>query len=212
MKQILIVDREFGAGGSTIAQKCAEQLGWTLLDQSLTQEIARLANVSPETCEHCEERVDPWLVRLVNIIWKGSFERNLPPPDLAVLDTDRLVSLVREVIEKAVAAGPCVIVGRGAPYFLRNRTDTFSVFLYASRELRLRRALDRTGNREQAIELVDTMDEERRRFVRHYFDEDWPNRHLFQAMLNTAVGDDLAVEVILHLMRAADRVEEKPKA
>jgi len=212
MKQILIIDREFGAGGSTIAQKAAEQLGWPLLDQNLTQEIAALANVSPETCRRCEERVDPWLVRLVNIIWKGSFERNLPPPDMAVLDTDRLVSLVQQVVEKAVAAGPCVIVGRGAPYFLRERTDTFSIFLYASRELRFRRVLQRTGNREEAIDLVDTMDEERRRFVRHYFDQEWPDRHLFHAMLDTAIGDDATVEVILHLMRVADKAAVAPKA
>lgn len=205
MKQILIIDREFGAGGSTIAQKAAQQLGWPLLDQKLTQEIARLVNAPPEACRRREERVDPWLQRLVTIIWRGSFERNLPSPDMAVLDTDRLVALVKQVVEQAVAAGPCVIVGRGAPYFLRGRADTFCVFLYASRELRFRRVLKRVGNADEAAELVDSIDEERRKFVKHYFGHEWPDRHLFHAMLNTAIGDDAAVEVILHLLRAADQ-------
>lgn len=208
MKRILIIDREFGAGGSTIAAKAAARLGWNLLDQKLTHEIARLANIPPEDCRRREERADPWLQRLVNIIWRGSFERNLPPPDMTVLNTDRLVALVQQVVEQAIATGPCVVVGRGAPYFLRDRADTFCVFLYASRERRYRRVLARTGNEAQAIELVDTMDEERRRFVKHQFGHEWPNRHLFHAMLNTAIGDDGTVEAILHLLNAANKTEE----
>lgn len=212
MKKILVIDREFGAGGSTIAEKVAARLGWNLLDQKLTQEIARLANIPPEDCQRREERMDPWLQRLVNIIWRGSFERNLPPPDMAVLNTDRLVSLVRQVVEQAIAAGPCVIVGRGAPYFLRHRTDTFCVFLYASREHRFRRVLARTGNEARAIELVDTMDEERRKFVKHHFGREWPDRHLFHVMLNTAIGDDATVEVILRLLSSANQNEEESES
>ncbi|MGO8925776.1 MAG: AAA family ATPase [Limisphaerales bacterium] len=203
MNKVLLIDREFGSGASTIADKVAHRLGWELLDHALTQEIARRAKVPPETCERCDERVDPWQQRLTNIIWRGSFERNLPPLDLPVVNTDWLVSQVQQIIGQAVAAGPCVIVGRGAPYFLHDRTDTFCVFLYASRELRFRRVLERAGNAQRAIELVDTMDEERRKFVKHYFGHEWPDRHLFHAMLNTAIGDDATVEAILYLMHAA---------
>ena len=208
MKKILVIDREFGSGGSTIAEKTAARLGWNLLDQKLTQEIARLANIRPEDCRRREERADPWLQRLVNIIWRGTFERNLPPPDMAVLNTERLVALVRQVVEQAIAAGPCVIVGRGAPYFLRDRADTFCVFLYASRERRFHRVLSRTSDEARAIELVDTMDEERRNFVKHQFGRDWPDRHLFHVMLNTALGDEATVEAILHLLNAANQNEE----
>lgn len=211
MKKILAIDREFGAGGSTIAEKLAARLGWKLLDQDLTREIARLANVPPEVCERREERVDPWLHRLTNLIWRGSFERNLPPPDMAVLDTNRLVALVQQVVERAIAAGPCVIVGRGAPYFLRERTDTFCVFLYASRELRFRRVLKRIGDEREAVTLVDTMDEERRKFIKHQFGHEWPNRQFFHVMLNTALGDDLTVETILNLLDAVNRSEAAGK-
>ena len=45
MKRILVIEREYGAGGSDIAERTAKRLGWKLLDQELTAEIARLAKV-----------------------------------------------------------------------------------------------------------------------------------------------------------------------
>jgi Cytidylate kinase-like family len=182
-----------------------------LFDDTLTREIARQAKIPVDVCRRREERTDPWLQRLVNLIWKGTFDRNLPSPDLAILNSDRLVSIVQQTIEQAAEKKPCVIVGRGAPYFLRNRTDTFSVFLYASREIKYRRILKRVGNENEAVHLVDSMDEDRRKFVKHYFGHEWPNRPLFHAMLNTGVGDDITMETILNLLNAVNRSEEAGK-
>ena len=36
MKQILLIDREFGAGGSSIGEKLAARLNWKLFDEALT--------------------------------------------------------------------------------------------------------------------------------------------------------------------------------
>jgi cytidylate kinase len=211
MQQILLIDREFGAGGSTVAETLARRLDWKLFDEALSEEIARQARIPVEVCKKREERTDRLLQKLVNLVWRGSFHPNLPSPDLAILDTDRLVSIIQKVIEQAAEKKPCVIVGRGAPYFLRNRADTFCVFLYASRELRFRRVLKRVGDQKEAVHLVDTMDDERRKFVKRYFGQEWPNRHLFHAMINTGVGDDVTVETILNLMNAVNRDEEARK-
>ena len=211
MKQILLIDREFGAGGSAISEKLAARLNWRLFDDTLTQEIARQARIPVDVCRRREEHTDPWLQRLVNLIWKGTFDRNLPSPDLAILNSDRLVSIVQKTIEQAAEKKPCVFVGRGAPHFLRNRADTFSVFLYASREIKYRRILKRVGNEREALQLVDSMDEERRKFVKHYFGHEWPNRQLFQAMLNTGVGNDITLETILNLLNAVNLSEEAGK-
>jgi cytidylate kinase len=211
MKQLLLIDREFGAGGSAIGEALATRLGWKLFDEALTQEVARLAKIPVEVCKQREERNDPLLQRLINLIWRGSLVPHLPSPDLAVLDTDCLVSIVNRVVESAAKECPCVIVGRGAPYFLRDRPNRFSIFLYASRELKFRRVLKRVGDRTEAVSLVDTMDDERRKFVKHYFGHEWPDRQLFDAMLNTGVGDDTTVETILHLLHAVNRSEELRK-
>ena len=211
MKQILLIDREFGAGCSNISEKLAGRLGWKLFDEALTQEIARLAKIPVDVSRRREERTDPWLQRLVHVIWRGSFDLNLPSPDLAILNSDRLVSIIQKVIQQAAENKPCIIVGRGAPYFLRERTDTFSVFLYASRELKFRRILKRVGNEKEAIELLDSMDDDRRKFVKHYFGHEWPDRQLFRVMINTGIGDKNSVETILNLLNAVNQNEEAGK-
>ena len=81
MKRILVIEREYGAGGSVIAEKAAQRLGWKLLDNALTERIAQLAKVSPEVCKHREERVDPWLYRLAKVFWRGSHERSVGLPE-----------------------------------------------------------------------------------------------------------------------------------
>ena len=91
MKRIVVIEREFGAGAGAIAEKVARRLGWKLLDHALTGEIARLAKVSPEACQHREERVDPWLYRLAKFFWRGSHERSVMLPDAEIMDADRLV-------------------------------------------------------------------------------------------------------------------------
>jgi cytidylate kinase len=211
MKQLLLIDQEYDAGASTIGEKLARKLGWNFFDQALTQEIARLAKIPVDACHRRLERNDPFVQRLVNVIWRGSFDRNLPSPDLAILDSTRLASLLQRVIEQTAEKKPCVIIGRGAPYFLRDRTDTFCVFLYASRELKFRRVLKRVGNEAEAINLVDTLDEDRRKFVKHQYGHEWPNRQLFHAMLNTGAGDDMTIEAILNLLNAVNQNDEATK-
>jgi cytidylate kinase len=209
MKRILVIEREYGAGASVIAERAAGRLGWKLLDHALTEEIARLAKVHPDACKDREERVDPWLYRLAKVFWRGSHERSIQLGDADFLDADRLVQLARQVVEAAAVAGGCVIVGRAAAYFLRDRPDTYSVFLYAPRDFKFHRTLAEVGgDQARAIDLVDNVDQERVEFIRHYFGEDWPCRRLYHAMLNTAIGEDATVDIILRLIEDANQREQ----
>jgi cytidylate kinase len=207
MKRIVVIEREFGAGAAAIAGLVAQRLGWKLLDHALTAEIARLAKVSPEACEHREERVDPWLYRLAKVFWRGSHERSVTLPDADIVDADRLIHLTRQVMAQAALEGQCVIVGRAAAYFLRDRPDTLCVFLYAPPDFRYQRVLAEVKNEAEARHLIDTVDQERIAFIRHYYKAEWPSRQLYHAMLNTAAGVDATVETILSLIAAANRRE-----
>lgn len=202
MKRVLVIEREFGAGGSAIAKKIADRLGWTLLDHAITDEIAHRAKMRPEDCLKREERLDPWMYRLAKVFWRGSHERSVGLPDAAVMDADRLVEITREIIETAAEEGNCVIVGRAAAYFLREREDTYCVFLYAPRDMKYQRILAETKNEKEALDLVDSVDQQRRDFIKHYYGAEWPSRHLYDAMLNTSIGEDRTVDLLLTLLQS----------
>lgn len=197
MIRIITLEREYGSGGAAIADKLARQLGWKLWDQSLTAEIARLAHVDQASVERLDERCEPLLYRLMKVYMRGSFERSLPIAGLDRFDADTMVALMQRVIERAAEDGNCVIVGRGAPYFLRAREDAFHVFVYAPWEEKIRRICEFGKSESEAVDLVATIDQERATFIRKYFGKEWPTRHLYHLMINSKVGDETVIKTIL---------------
>jgi cytidylate kinase len=204
MFRIIAIEREYGCGGGVIAQKLADILGWKVWDRLLTEEIAKLANVDCSAVERRGERLDSRFYRLAKIFWRGSFERSIPLDDDKFFDADCLVSMMERIAGKIAAEGSAIVVGRGAPYFLQDREDTFRVFLYAPRDEKLRRLMAAGQRIEDAEEMVDSIDAERVAFCRHYFSSDWPKRSLYHMMINTNLGDERVITVILDTMRLLD--------
>jgi hypothetical protein len=198
----ITIEREFGCGGSEIAAKLAELLGWKLWDQELTQEIARLTNSSPQAVEQREWKNDPAVYRVFKSFLRGAFEGGLPPTDrLELLDARRIATVSEAAVNHALSAGPCVIVGRGSQYFLRDRKDVFRTFLYASRAFKIHRLIIAGAPKDKAIADVDTIDIDRAAFVRKYLKLNWPERHLYQAMFNTEVGDSSVAQLLAYCAR-----------
>jgi hypothetical protein len=201
------IEREFGCGGSEIAAKLAELLGWKLWDRELTQEIARLTNSTPQAVEQREWKNDPAVYRVFKSFLRGAFEGGLPPTNrLELLDARRIAAVSEQAVNHALSGGPCVIVGRGSQYFLRERKDVFRAFLYAPLNFKIHRLITAGIPQEQAITDVDTIDKDRAAFIKRYLKLNWPERHLYDAMLNTDTGDSFVTDILAHcVQRVASR-------
>lgn len=199
MINIITIEREYGCGGGEIAELVANRLGWKLWDQRLTEEIARLANCSKAVVEAREEKNDPLYYRLFKSFLRGSYEGSINAPKLNLVDSETILKTTRRVVERAAEHGTCVIVGRGSQQFLKNRSDTLRVFLYAPREDKVRRLLARGKTEKEAEDLVESVDRERADFIRKYFKVEWPDRGVYHSMINTTIGDEGVVHMILDL-------------
>jgi cytidylate kinase len=204
MIRTITVEREYGAGGAAIAELVAQRLGWKLWDQTLTAEIARLAKVDQACVERMSERCDSGFYRLMKVFMRGSYERSLAITGLDTLDSDSMMTLMQRVIEQAADEGKCVIVGRGSPYFLRSKTDAFHVFIYAPHDEKLRRLREMGKSVAEAEQLLSTVDQDRAAFVRKYFGKEWPNRYLYNLMINSKAGDEQVVRTIVDNVAALD--------
>jgi len=209
--KIITVEREYGSGGGEIAQSLATQLGWKLWDQLLTEEIARLANCPKAVVEVREERTDPLYYRLFKSFLRGSYEGSLNAHKLNVVDSETILKITERVVQHAAKTGNSVIVGRGSQHFLRSRPDTLRVFLYAPREDKVRRLVARGKSEKEAQQLVDTVDRERVDFIQKYFHVEWPDRAIYHTMINTTLGDEAVLRIILDLMHTLDS-KEPPNA
>jgi len=199
MIRVVVIEREYGCGGGEIAAKVADRLGWKLWDQLLTGEIARRSDCDQLEVRCREERVDPLYYRLLKSVLRGSFEGSLNVHRLKLLDADSVFRITQRVVQEAADEGNCVIVGRGAQHFLRDRDDTMRVFLYAPREEKIRRLIATGVKQTEVEELVDTVDQERAAFIDKYFHIQWPDRSCYHTMLNTSAGNEGVVRTILCL-------------
>jgi len=203
MIKVLTIEREYGSGANVIAKKLAERLGWKLWDQELTSEIARSLECDKEHVEMREECRDPLHYRLFKAFLRGSFEGSLNAPRLKLADAETIRKVTQKLVMRAAEVGNCVIVGRGSAYYLHNSPDAFHVFVYAPFQEKVRRLQERGKSEKEAVELAQTVDEDRAAFIKHCFGVEWPSRSNFHLMINSEMGDDAAVNTILNAMVAA---------
>jgi cytidylate kinase len=200
----ITITRLFGSGGSEVARRVAESLGWRLVDSAFIDGIARGLRATPAIVEAIDERAPSLAERLADMLTLGGGEvmsaahaSPLPPTE------QRIAEVTRQVIEKAVARGPAVVVGRGAQAYLAERTDVLHVNCYAPHDALVARVMERDGlSEEEADKLVREKNKQREQYVKRHFGREWLAPEHYHIMLNTAfLGLDRCVELVLELAR-----------
>lgn len=200
MIRVLTVEREYGSGGADIAKRVAERLNWKLWDQLLTNEIARFMECDCKVVEQHEEKRDPLFYRLARAFMRGSYEGSQNASRIKIADTDCIREVAERVVKDVASKGNCVIVGRGSAYYLQGRPDAFHVFVYAPFHEKVQRLRGQGKSEADATELAKTVDQDRAAFIKQYFGVEWPDRHKFHLMINSAVGEEAVIETILNGM------------
>jgi cytidylate kinase len=204
MFRVVTVAREYASGGGRIARLLAERLDWKLLDRCLVEKIAQVASVEPQVAEKYDERLDPWFNRLAEVLWQSPGLRGyIGGPAPGWFDADMVARVTRRIIEEAAEMGNCVIVGRGSQCILQRSTDAFHVFVYAPRSQRLERLHQRDPHltKSEVEKQLSAQDSARAAYVRDHFGQDWTNRHLYQLMVSSCLGEEALVPVILSALQ-----------
>lgn len=205
MIKVLTIEREYGSGAAAIARRLADELGWKLWDQNLTDEVARHLECDRRHVEQQEERRDPLHYRLLKSFMRGSFEGSLNAPKMKMADAEGIRKVTEQLVRRATAEGNAVIVGRGAAYYLHDCENAFHTFIFAPFDDKVRRLQGEGKSQAEAIELVENVDSDRTVFIKEHFGIDWPARRFFHLMVNSTIGEDMVVDIVLAGLAAAKK-------
>jgi cytidylate kinase len=201
---IVTVSRQYGSGGSEVAERVARALGWKLYDNAMVEEVASRLRMTPAEVSAREERVPSLVERMASAMALGAPEMMPMVGDIAAQPSEeRMVMMTRRVIEDAVQAGPTVLVGRGAQCMLAARSDALHVYCYAPFEELVRYAVEVMGIPfSEAPKQVADMNHHRQEYVKRYFKRDWRDLTNYDVCVNTArLGLDGAAELVTRLAR-----------
>jgi cytidylate kinase len=171
---ILTVSREPGAGGSDISRRLAKALGLDLIGGQIIQHVADSAKMSRRVIETLDEREVTFRETLLSSL----FGENRPWPG------EYLQHLVR-VIGTIGIFGNVIIVGRGANFVLP-KDRAFKVRIIAPMDLRVKYFMeDRGYTKAEAEQFVVKKENNRKAFVRKYFNADIADPAHYDMIVNT---------------------------
>ena len=201
---IVTISRQYGSGGSEVAERVARALGWHLYDNAVVDEVAVRLGISPAEVSAREERMPSLAERLASAISLSAPEMMPTVGDAALPpNEERIVEVTGRVMEEAVQAGPAVIVGRGAQCLLATRSDAIHVFCYAPLDALAAYAVTNLGVKpDEARKTVVEMNARSEEYVKRHWKRDWRAVANYHLCVNTAwLGLDGAAELITQVAR-----------
>ena len=195
-KNIITISRQFGSGGRTVGKMLSEKLGIPFYDKELVTQVADETGFDVGFIEENGEFSPS------KSIFSFAMSQGIPVVQNGLSMSDFIFCVQRQVILK-LAEQPCVIVGRGADYILRDREDCFNVFIHADMQSRTERIVRLYGESEKKPEqrLADK-DKKRKIYYKHYTDREWGDAKNYDMCLNSGkIGIDKCVELILDAIK-----------
>ncbi|SEA40103.1 Cytidylate kinase [Pseudobutyrivibrio sp. ACV-2] len=190
MKNIITISRQFGAGGSTIGQKVADELGYYYCDKDMILRAAiESGNLTPNEVRYYDEKVPK----------EFGFGQSLFDFYNKPLD-ERLFKAQSEAIKKLAEKGNCVIVGRNANIILKEYDRTLHVFLSATEYFRTKRMMEKMPDlsEEKVVERIHAVDKMRKKYCKYYTDTEFGNAAYYDLALKTStLGYDKCAELII---------------
>ena len=196
---LITIARQYSAGGSRVASRVADTLGWRVVDNAFIDGVAERAGLPPEEVARREERTPSFLDRLSRTT-ALAFPELFATPVVNVEDfeEEKLVKVTRRMCKELATEGRMVLVGRAAAAVLADAPDALHVLVVAPREDRVRTAMELLKLDQVAAEAaLKEKDTNRERYFREYYGRVWLDASNYDLTLNTArLGVDAAAEIV----------------
>ena len=188
--KVIVTGRQYGSGGHDIGKELAGKLGFAFYDNEIIQMTAGSTGYTPKFVQdHEENMTNSFLYDLISQMYIYSDTQEAP--------RDAIFESEGEVIRSLADQGNCVILGRCADYFLRDRHDCLKVYLHAPEDYRVKRIMDTENlTEEDARQKVRRMDRRRSDNYHYYTRRIWGHSKNYDLTIDTSIGAEAVEEII----------------
>lgn len=200
---VITISRQFGAGGITLGQAVAKELGYTFVDNEIIQNVAHEAKVSTDWVKSIEKEAGGKLLKFISSLVSKNLVDRILDDQRGYIDEEIYVDLLHQIIRQLAAEGNVIILGRGSQYILSEQKDVYHVLLVAKKA-------DRVKFMEEHYELtptpalnaVNNEDKRRLNLYKKFGKQDYDNPDLYHLVLNMSrVHMDTAIKLVCCLVR-----------
>lgn len=174
MNKVITVTRQFGSGGREIGRKLAEAYDIPFYDNEIISRAAKETGFAEAAFERAEDKATNSLLYSIAMGMNVFSNQEIGFSGLSL--DDRIFLAQSKVIRNVAAEGPCVIVGKCADYILKDHDNMVKLFISATLDFRIRRAIEVEGiSQESAAETVLKKDKSRANYYKYHSGERWDN-------------------------------------
>jgi cytidylate kinase len=199
---VITISRQFGAGGKTLGEMIAKQLGYTFADAEVVQRIAREANVSPHWVETVEKEAGGKLSRMITKMVSKPLVDRILKDERGYLDEEIYLDYLVLTIAQIADEGNAVILGRGSQYILNDHPDGYHILLINEFENRVKFMEQHYDlSHTKAVQVVKYEDKRRLSLYRKLGKQDYENSSLYHLVLNMSrISLDQALTLVCSLV------------
>lgn len=174
MNKVITITRQFGSGGREIGKKLAEAYGIPFYDNEIISRAAKDTGFAEAAFERAEDKASNSLLYSIAMGMNVFSSQDVGFSGLSL--DDRIFLAQSKVIRNVAKEGPCVIVGRCADYILKNQENVVNLFIRATLDFRIKRAIEVEGiPKEKSAEMVMKKDKGRANYYKYHSGERWDN-------------------------------------
>lgn len=205
MLPVITISRQFGSGGHEVGERLARELNVPFYDKALIAMAAKQSGLSEEVFANADEKATSSLLYSM-VMGSYSFGARVPGINEMPIN-DKLFIIQSDIIKKAAAEGPCVVIGRCADYILREHENCLNVFIHANKEDRIRRSIAKKDCEERkASDFVTKKDKQRANYYNFYSNKRWDDLQNYDITIDTSrFTVDEAVELLMDAAKRLDR-------
>ena len=194
---VITVSATYGTGGSVIAPRLAQELGWPFIDRLISADAVAQSLKSQEGLAHGEEESTP-TGRFLSYFARAATVGAVIGPDPDLEDDSDIRARAEKPLRGLIDGQGGVVLGRASAIVLATRPNAYHVRLDGPAERRVAWAAPHESlGLEAARRRMNETDRARTAFVKRLYRADPANPLLYHLILDpTVIGVDASIAVI----------------